>query len=78
MKRRGTTVWINCSTDSLHKRLTKEKDKRPLIRSIPDAELKAYIIKKYSDRKIFYQQAAVILADEEITLDKLIEKTFHA
>jgi shikimate kinase len=78
MKRKGTTVWINCSTDSLHQRLIKEKDKRPLIRSIPDEKLKSFIIKKYSDRKIFYQQATVILFDEELTLDILIEKTFHA
>lgn len=78
MKRKGTTVWINCTTDSLHNRLTKEKHKRPLIKSIPDNELRTYIIKKYADRKIFYQQASVIVSDEEITLDNLIEKTFQA
>lgn len=78
MKRKGTTVWINCSTDCLYQRLLKEKADRPLIRSIPDDELKAYIIKKYSDRKIFYQQAAIILSDEDVSLDRLIEKTFHA
>lgn len=78
MKSRGTTVWINCSTDCLYSRLVKEKNKRPLIRSIPDAQLKSYIIKKYSDRKIFYQQASVILAEDDVTLEGLIEKTFHA
>lgn len=78
MKNRGTTVWINCSIDCLHSRLVKEKDKRPLVRSIPDDELKGYIIKKYSDRKIFYQQASVILSEDDVTLDRLIEKTFHA
>lgn len=78
MKRQGTTVWINCSTDCLYSRLVKEKAQRPLIRSIPDEQLKSYIIKKYSDRKIFYQQAAVIVSDEDVTLDTLIQKTFHA
>jgi shikimate kinase len=78
MKSRGTTIWINCSVDCLYNRLVKEKDKRPLIRSISDPELKAYIVKKYSDRKIFYQQAQVILMEDDITLDKLIEQTFHA
>ena len=77
MKRRGTTIWINCSIDCLHQRLVKEKALRPLIRNIADDELKSYIIKKYSDRKIFYQQAAIILSDEEVTLENLIEKTFH-
>ena len=78
MKSRGATVWINCTTESLYNRLVKGKEQRPLIKNIPDAELKAFIIKKYADRKIFYQQAAVILADEGLTLDALIEKTFHA
>ena len=78
MKKRGTAVWLNCSIDCLYNRLVNEKEKRPLIRSIPDNELKAYIIKKYSDRKIFYQQAQVILNEDDITLESLIEKTFHA
>jgi shikimate kinase len=78
MKKGGTTVWINCSTDCLYSRLVKEKEKRPLIAAIPDDKLKGYIIKKYSDRKIFYQQADVILAEDDVTLEALIEKTFHA
>jgi shikimate kinase len=78
MKSRGTTVWINCSVDCLHSRLVKERDKRPLISSIPEEELKNFIIKKFSDRKIFYQQAQVIINEDDVTLDILIEKTFHA
>jgi|SRR4051812_2855042 shikimate kinase len=78
LKKQGIVVWINCSTDSLYQRLVKEKDKRPLISSIPDSELKSYIIRKYSSRKIFYQQAGVILPDGNITLDMLVNKIFHA
>lgn len=78
MKSRGTTVWINSALENIHKRLLEEKAKRPLISSIPDRELKAHVIRKYSDRKIFYQQADVILNEEDITLEKLIAKTFHA
>ena len=78
MKSRGTTVWINCSVDSLHARLIKEKASRPLIKNIPDDELRSYIIKKYADRKIFYRQANIILNEDDVTLEALIEKTFHA
>jgi shikimate kinase len=78
LKRQGTVVWINCSTDCLHKRLVKEKAKRPLIANISDDELKSYIIKKYSSRKIFYQQANVILPEEVITIENLVDKIFHA
>jgi shikimate kinase len=78
MKRQGTVVWINSSTDCLYHRLIKEKDKRPLIANIPDEELKSYIIKKYSSRKIFYQQANVILPEEVITIENLVDKIFHS
>ncbi|HVG14881.1 MAG TPA: shikimate kinase [Chitinophagaceae bacterium] len=77
MNRNGTTIWINCSIDCLHARLVKEKDKRPLIRTLSDEELRSYIIKKYADRKIFYQQASVILNEDHITLEKMLEPIFH-
>jgi shikimate kinase len=78
LKKQGTVVWINCSTECLYNRLIKEKDKRPLIANVSDNELKSYIIKKYSSRKIFYQQAAVILPEEVITIENLVDKIFHA
>ena len=78
LKRQGTVVWINCSTDCLYQRLIKEKDQRPLISSIPDDQLKTFIIKKYSSRKIFYQQASVILPEENVTLENMLNKIFHA
>jgi len=78
LKRQGTVVWINCSTDCLYQRLIKEKDQRPLISSIPDEQLKTFIIKKYSSRKIFYQQANVILPEENVTLENMLNKIFHA
>lgn len=78
LKKQGTVVWINCSTDCLYKRLIKEKEKRPLIKNISDEELKSYIIKKYSSRKIFYQQANVILPEDVITIENLVNKIFHA
>ena len=78
LKKRGTVVWINCSTECLYNRLLKEKDQRPLLKNIPDNQLRSYIIKKYSSRKIFYQQATVILPEEIITLENLMNKIFHA
>lgn len=77
LKSKGTVVWINCSVDCLHSRLVKEKEKRPLIREIPNEQLKAYIIKKFSSRKIFYQQANVIIHEDELNVDKLVDRIFH-
>ena len=77
LKKKGTVVWINTSIDGLYNRLVKEKDKRPLIRDVPDGELKLFISKKFSSRKIFYQQADIIVNEDELDLDKLVGRIFH-
>ena len=77
LKKNGIVVWFNCSIDCLYKRLSTEKGKRPLVASIPDNQLKAYIVKKFSNRKIFYQQANVIINEEDIDLEKLVSWIFH-
>jgi shikimate kinase len=78
LKRAGTVIWINTSVDCLYDRLVQEKEKRPLLRSIPNEELRGYIIKKYSDRKIFYQQATATVCEDNVTLDLLMDAIFHA
>jgi shikimate kinase len=77
MKKNGAAVWIHSSTDTLYQRLVNEKEQRPLVKAIPDDQLRSYIIKKNADRKIFYQQADVFINEEDITLDTLIQKIFH-
>jgi shikimate kinase len=77
MKKNGAVVWIHSSTDTLYQRLVNEKEQRPLVKAIPDDQLRSYIIKKNADRKIFYQQADVFINEEDITLDTLIQKIFH-
>jgi shikimate kinase len=78
MNKSGTTIWINTTLDVLYKRLLKEKEMRPLIRQLTDEQLRGFIIKKYSDRKIYYEQADIIVEEEPVRLEKLVEKIFHA
>jgi shikimate kinase len=78
MNQTGSTVWINTPMNILFQRLLKEKDKRPLLKDLSDEQMKSFIIKKFADRKIYYEQAEVIIDDEEISLDHFIEKIFHA
>lgn len=78
IKKSGISIWINCSIQCLHSRLVKEKEKRPLINELTDEQLRSFIIKKYGDRKIYYSQASIILNEDNVTLDKLLEKIFHA
>ncbi len=78
MNQAGTTVWINTAGTILFQRLIAEKEKRPLIRDLSDDQLKAFINKKFADRKIYYEQADVKVDEEHVELDKLIETIFHA
>ena len=78
MNQQGISVWLNTSVDVLYDRLLKEKNKRPLIKELNDQHLRGYILKKFSDRKIYYEQASITIAEDTTTLEKLVEKIFHA
>jgi shikimate kinase len=78
MNDEGITVWMNTSVDILHERLIKEKENRPLLRELSNEQLKNFISKKFSDRKIYYEQASIRIDDEESGTDILIQKIFHA
>jgi len=73
MKKNGTVVWLNTSIDILKERLLRERLSRPLIRNIGDTELKNYIIRKLSERKIYYEQSDIMVNEENISLNNLVE-----
>ncbi|HVU57285.1 MAG TPA: shikimate kinase [Puia sp.] len=72
MKKSGKVVWLNTSVDVLKERLLKERMSRPLIREVNDEDLKRFIIRKLSERKMYYEQADVMVNEESITLEELI------
>ena len=73
MRQQGKVIWLNTSVDILLERLLKQKHSRPLIKNISDSELKSYIIKKLQDRKMYYEQAHVMLHEEVITTESLLK-----
>jgi shikimate kinase len=78
MNKSGTTIWLNSPIDVLHQRLLKEKESRPLLRNLSNDQMRGFIIKKFSDRKIFYEQADIILEEDPVKIEDLVEKIFHA
>jgi len=78
LKLSGTTVWINTPLEVLFSRLKKQKAQRPLIKELSDDQLWATIIRKFSDRKIYYEQATITIDEDPVLLENLIEKIFHA
>lgn len=77
MNNAGITVWINTPVEILFERLLKEKSNRPLIKDLNDDQLKGFILKKYADRKIYYEQSRITIEEENKTLEKIVEKLFH-
>ena len=51
---------------------------RPLIRAIGDAELKNYIVRKLSERKMYYEKADLVISEETASLDSLTKAIAHA
>jgi shikimate kinase len=78
MKDSGTTIWLNTPVAVLLQRLSKEKQHRPLLKNIDDDDLRQTIIKKLGTRKIYYEQAHIILHSEELTLDTFAENLKNA
>jgi shikimate kinase len=72
-------VWLNTDVEIILQRLMKEKEKRPLIRDIPDEELKTYIIRKLNKRRMYYELANVVLDNEsDISTNAFIQTIIHA
>lgn len=78
MNEHGVTVWINTPFEILLGRLRLGKHKRPLLKDLSDDQLKAYIMKKNADRRMYYEQAKVKVDDHVIEIEKLIKQIMHA
>jgi shikimate kinase len=77
MKKSGKVVWLNTSIEVLKERLLKERMSRPLIKDIDDDGLKRYIVRKLSERRMYYEKAEVIVNEESVTLEQLTQLLFR-
>ena len=73
MKKNGEVIWLNTSIDMLTERLGRERMSRPLISDVNEEDLRRYIIRKLSERRMYYQQADVTVGEESTNLDELIK-----
>ena len=71
MKKNGKVIWLNTSIDALTQRLQKERLTRPLISEVEEDDLRRYVIRKLSERRMYYQQADVTVGEETTNLDEL-------
>jgi shikimate kinase len=79
MKKYGLVVWLNTNIDVLGNRLLKQRSHRPVLAGISDEELRAYIIKKMNERRMYYEQADLIIDNEnDISVSEFAQIILHA
>jgi shikimate kinase len=71
MNENGTTVYLSATPPYILSRVKEEKDKRPLINKLNEAELLFFIEQKLKEREPFYNQAKIILPVTELNDDSL-------
>ena len=61
MNENGLTIYLHASAQELLENIMKEKDKRPLLNKVNEAELLFFIQKKLEERIGFYEKAKIQL-----------------
>ena len=67
MNKQGLTIWIKDEQPTLVHRLISEKEHRPMISKLSNAELEDFIYSKSVEREPYYHQAKVVLSGNEIS-----------
>ena len=63
----STSVYLKCTVEELHKRLTKGKSKRPIISHIKSSiELKEFINKHLFERSFYYEKAKLKINTDDL------------
>jgi shikimate kinase len=79
MKKYGLVVWLNTNVEVLVSRLLRQRLERPVLKDIKDEELKAFIIKKMNERRMYYELADVTIDNEnDISVSEFAQTILHA
>ena len=60
----------------LYERLLKEKAER-LLKDLKDEQLKLYMVRKFSERRIYYEQAELVIEEDLASVESLIQNIMH-
>jgi shikimate kinase len=66
MNENGTTIFLNANLENLYKNILQEKNKRPLLANITDAELEQFIQNKLDERLHYFALSKVILQQDDL------------
>lgn len=74
MHEMGLVIYLNTSLLTLIKRLREEKEQRPLLRELSDAEFHPFVEALLSERVHFYKRAKLIMPNERNSPNELVLK----
>jgi shikimate kinase len=73
MNENGTTIFLNLSVQGLVNNVIVEKNKRPLLKNIPNTELEYFIQNKLEERLHYYASSEIILQQEDLNENGFIK-----
>lgn len=79
MKMEGKVIYIKASPKTIASNLAGEMAHRPVLKDVNPEKIITYIRRKLNTRKIFYQQADVVIDQSKITdqtISKIISTNF--
>ena len=69
MNRNGVTIFLDAGVEAIYAHIMPQKALRPLLPDTDEEGLKNFIRLKKSERLHFYEQAQIILQDEDLTTE---------
>ena len=74
LKHKGTVIFLKASTETLIKRLEKNKNKRPLISKLTNDKLLEFIRKILKERRGTYKQADYTIETDNKTVKEVLRE----
>lgn len=68
------SIFLRASVNTLYERLSKQKEKRPLIANIPDEDLPEFIAKHLFERNAFYSKAQYSINTDSRTPEDIVQE----
>jgi shikimate kinase len=73
MNQTGLTVYLHANPSMLKQRITKQKNQKPLLKTVPDEQLTSHITQLLHQREPFYEQSQITVEAFNLTAKKLSE-----
>ena len=74
LNRKGVTIYLKTSPETLYTRLLHDMEDRPLLEGMGEYELKMYIKDKLAEREMVYLKSRITLDERDHTASEIIRR----